>query len=739
VDAIVETSMSSWNFRICRTTTARGLVVDANNRIATQSYPNGVIVKYVYTALGYLKEVRDNASNALYWRADSRDAEGHLLQQTYGNDFYTKQTWNAANGRVTSIVTGVQNIDRVMGYQYDAAGNLTSRSDSVAQPPAGAMQHTESFVYDSLNRLTSSTVNASGIGIVTKSYAYDALGNFTNKSDLGAYAYPASGAGSARPHAVSQVTLAAGGKITFAYDANGALTTQTQTNANNQVVAAKSRSQYYTSFNMPQSMAQGTISAAFYYGPEHQRVKQISSVQGTTIYLNPDNNGALFYEKDIKPDGSIQQRAFINAGGHAVAIVETMTAGGRTFSYTSYLHYDALGSVIGGTNQPIEWLAYEPFGMRRFPSGHSDPTVVIEPLTTNRGFTGHEMLDTIGLIHMNGRVYDPLVGRFLSADPYIQSPYNLQSYNRYSYVMNNPLGYTDPSGYLPGGFLGSLVGGIGDVLSGVGDVFSAAASASKSVLKNPVGRVVVTMVVAYVTGNYIGGLYSGAAANTVLNGGAAWTIAGTSISTTTGIISGASGGFAGGLVASNGNVEAALKGVVSGAMFGAINGYYGNQWGWERVGANTAAGAASAKIYGTNVLSGAAGSFITSVARWGYNSQVGYDANPLPGENRDYTSYMPDDNGRQPLDRIGMNVIGLNKELTGDFWEDFGKQGSLLSKTLNLIPGINATAGLHDYWFNSGLEFTPLNNVGTMLPAAAMTYAALLNGPLTVQMSGGRK
>ncbi|VVM19200.1 hypothetical protein BSPWISOXPB_8546 [uncultured Gammaproteobacteria bacterium] len=43
---------------------------------------------------------------------------------------------------------------------------------------------------------------------------------------------------------------------------------------------------------------------------------------------------------------------------------------------------------------------------------------------------------------MNGRVYDPQIGRFLSADPYIQSPYNTQSYNRYSYTINNPLKYT---------------------------------------------------------------------------------------------------------------------------------------------------------------------------------------------------------------------------------------------------------------------------------------------------------
>lgn len=48
---------------------------------------------------------------------------------------------------------------------------------------------------------------------------------------------------------------------------------------------------------------------------------------------------------------------------------------------------------------------------------------------------------------MNGRVYDPDTARFLSADPNIQAPYDTQSYNRYSYVKNNPLKYTDPSGF----------------------------------------------------------------------------------------------------------------------------------------------------------------------------------------------------------------------------------------------------------------------------------------------------
>ncbi len=66
---------------------------------------------------------------------------------------------------------------------------------------------------------------------------------------------------------------------------------------------------------------------------------------------------------------------------------------------------------------------------------------------TQRGFTGHKHVDHADVIHMNGRIYDPTLGRFMQADPIVQAPDNLQSLNRYSYVFNNPLSYTDPTGY----------------------------------------------------------------------------------------------------------------------------------------------------------------------------------------------------------------------------------------------------------------------------------------------------
>ena len=73
-------------------------------------------------------------------------------------------------------------------------------------------------------------------------------------------------------------------------------------------------------------------------------------------------------------------------------------------------------------------------------------TVIKNEIGFNHGYTGHEMLFRSDLIHMDGRVYDPTIGRFLSPDNYVQLPENSQSFNRYSYCINNPLKYTDPSG-----------------------------------------------------------------------------------------------------------------------------------------------------------------------------------------------------------------------------------------------------------------------------------------------------
>ena len=122
-----------------------------------------------------------------------------------------------------------------------------------------------------------------------------------------------------------------------------------------------------------------------------------------------------------------------------------------------YLHRDHLGSVEAVTDEDGNTLmsfAFEAFGARRktdwtgLPDS-AETQAMLDELHrhTSRGYTDHEHLDRTGLIHMNGRVYDPVIGRFLSPDPFVQAPGYSQSYNRYSYVWNNPLGMTDPTGY----------------------------------------------------------------------------------------------------------------------------------------------------------------------------------------------------------------------------------------------------------------------------------------------------
>lgn len=90
-------------------------------------------------------------------------------------------------------------------------------------------------------------------------------------------------------------------------------------------------------------------------------------------------------------------------------------------------------------------------------------------LFAGRGYTGHEHLMEFSLINMNGRIYDPVLGRFLSPDPYVQLPGYANGFNRYAYCLNNPLVYTDPTGELTWLDIGAgllLVGGI------VGEVFA---------------------------------------------------------------------------------------------------------------------------------------------------------------------------------------------------------------------------------------------------------------------------
>ncbi len=200
------------------------------------------------------------------------------------------------------------------------------------------------------------------------------------------------------------------------------------------------------------------------YGPEHQRIRQnvtltsngtSSYFAGNTWYLNGEDSLGLTYEKEVRANGTIEHKHYLTAPGLTFAVFtsRTGTLNGLPAATTSYFSHDQLGSISAITNEAgavTERLAYDPWGKRRFINstpGLADKLDAIVGIRTDRGYTEHEHLDEMGVIHMNGRIFDPLMGRFMSADPKVTDPYALPSFNRYSYVYNNPLNLTDPTGF----------------------------------------------------------------------------------------------------------------------------------------------------------------------------------------------------------------------------------------------------------------------------------------------------
>ena len=171
-----------------------------------------------------------------------------------------------------------------------------------------------------------------------------------------------------------------------------------------------------------------------------------------TVYL-----GSLYERTVITPssgNATTRHVHYVRAGDETVAIKTWSKVGtGTNTPQVRYPHRDHLGSVVAITTETgtVESRSsFDVWGKRRDPATWVTPapgTFTAAPTATDRGYTGHENIDELGLVHMNGRIYDPEIGKFLSADPTLQFPESTQGYNRYAYAGNNPLTFTDPSGF----------------------------------------------------------------------------------------------------------------------------------------------------------------------------------------------------------------------------------------------------------------------------------------------------
>ncbi len=208
-----------------------------------------------------------------------------------------------------------------------------------------------------------------------------------------------------------------------------------------------------------------TARDSFHYGPDGARYFKKSEwavTSGDTTTMKTSRKYyAGAYEKTVTVGGDTVERVRI---GDSVVHVKTTPAGmmARGSSVFEYVHRDHLGSVEAVTDQAgneLVVLGHDPYGERRKPDWTGQLTrAEIEALLgahgerVSRGFTRHEHLDRTGLIHMNGRMYDPRLGRFLSPDPIVGDVTSSRSWNLYSYVGNNPLSYVDPTGLIQEGW-----------------------------------------------------------------------------------------------------------------------------------------------------------------------------------------------------------------------------------------------------------------------------------------------
>lgn len=391
----------------------------------TLTYPTGssgkaLQLKYAYQN-GILQSITDilDSPNVTIWQADAQNPAGQLTQETLGNGLVTTRAYDAVTHWLTSVQSGPEGGASVEdeSFLYDEMGDVTQRQD-------GIHDLSENFYYDDDYRFRYSTLN----GTQNQSLTYADNGNITNNSNVSSSNWTYS------PSHVHQVTEAGYLGLSYAYDANGNMTSRSGI------------AQTWTSYNYPSQLAGTSFTYTFSYAPDRTiwREIQTGSPADTTYRL-----GSPLMSIVVNSSGTTD-RNYIYAGNEPVAIDERSSSS-NTFYYLLTDHQGSLYGITNSSGTMVIGESFAAFGERRNPTAWTIPISGLDLNTiagiTPRGYTFKETLMGLNLIDLGGRVEDSSIGRFLLADPNIPDPTDPQSYNRYSYTRNNPLTLTDPTGF----------------------------------------------------------------------------------------------------------------------------------------------------------------------------------------------------------------------------------------------------------------------------------------------------
>lgn len=419
-----------------------GYTYNSNNRIATESHEarnklnNITVTKTIEMQYqnGELLQTTLQGTGQIVWKVNSIDNKGRISTVLQGGSLKTTflyDSYGLPQQQMVERISGTPATLMTQGYSFDSQrGLLNSRSNS-------ALSWSENFSYDNLNRLTDFNDNNGN-----HNQAYDNRGRITSSSLLGDYSYQGDS------YRQSELTLNPAADALY----QGIPLQQITYNAFKSPVSIYEQGHERISFQYNAALGRSHM----YYGGEQEDKMQ------RRFRRHYSEDGAVEITNDIQA-GTTSFIFYLGGDAYsAPAIWKEVYSGSQATQNLYYLHRDHLGSIVLITDEqgnPVEKRQFDAWGnIVRLTDGNGNNLTAFVIL--DRGYTGHEHLLGVGLIHMNGRLYDPRLHRFLSPDNYVQDPFSSQNFNRFGYAMNNPLTYVDESGEFLHLIIGALVGGV---------------------------------------------------------------------------------------------------------------------------------------------------------------------------------------------------------------------------------------------------------------------------------------
>ncbi|MCP3100594.1 hypothetical protein LZ198_17120 [Myxococcus sp. K15C18031901] len=402
---------------------------DAFGRPGALRYPTQLTVTMQYDDFGNLLRLdgfENPATGFNLWEQLRADPYGGTEEERFGNGIVTTRTFHGETGRLESIRSvlqpqGAATTVQDLRVEWTKTMDLRKRVDALAN-------QSESFVYDPKHRLLETKATKGG-ATQDASFTYDPFGNLLERPDVGAYTY-------------HDERLQSAGDASFWYNDNGELIARSVDGVNT-ALTHDPLGRVKAIFSLP------TFELAFDYDAQGNRVRRFDAQSG----LETLTIGEWYRrERNVKePLNSARHTHRVQVGNATVAeLTRVYDAQGTIVdSDTHFLLADELGSttvVTDDTGAVVERRSYTAWGQPRDPLDWTQSALFSTASLVTRGFTGHEGRDDGGFTFMRGRMYDPSVGRFISPDPIVQSPFALADLNRYSYAWNNPASVTDPTG-----------------------------------------------------------------------------------------------------------------------------------------------------------------------------------------------------------------------------------------------------------------------------------------------------